>query len=739
MPSPGQKGRIQMKDSFDLCCQHLRSAGYQGAAEFTDHLRMIAKHSGLEESINICSQIGIYFKMLLAGQSVPRPNCIRMRRFLRNNSKNRIHSPALKAIREAYQALERLTSSPEIDFESKDAKKILALINVKHCFRLKSPSPRMIEKFNTSISAKVNPEEFGKYDTEIKIAAQRLCILFDKNRLPVKCPILSGPSLISYELRSTKSPVLNTDGSIYSRPGCDPVSRQIAPMLHWLATSEDSQVKGSLYLGLDRLIPYETANDDGLSSYQIFNRLDRSGGIPIRGKISHIMESGGKDRVVAQPFLAFQVLFEPLKIFLNKAQVIHPNIYTHSQADGVRIGQSILQHRQKVYCFDASGFTDSFPLYYQTKLLEDLGLKSWAYLLNSFVKDGVWYDSHQDKYVSYAQGQPMGLGPSFALATLTHAALVDGLILSYLRRPPRKEDYAIVGDDIIIGSERLAKAYQLAMERSGVEINLLKSIISNVTGEFCGVLFNRVSKTVPFKPKAFKWQFPALVDALSFYGKSYYKVLDPRSKHLLVAKETPSFKGGLLKRMSILSYAKAVTEQLKSIEASTSLSTRNHIPDYDHLFKMTVSVLENNAREGLLINPSAAKVKPTFADIFQDRSPVGYYIEEFSILQCMSTLISLREEAEIWVALLEDSNPSDVELPYIIEELNSIALRVNSLPLKFTSTDSLTPAKPKLPNPEILAEQHEEDFNKVPLQVELGTDIQDTRASTIDHNCGPTL
>nr|QIS88021.1 MAG: RNA-dependent RNA polymerase [Varley virus] len=540
--------------------------------------------------------------------------------------------------------------------------------------------------------------------------------------------MLSGPSICSYELRRTKSPVLSTDGTITSAPGYEPRARQLAPFFHWLATEEDDGVKSSLHLVSDRLVGYKFVNDDGVFSYKhIFNELKSSGGVPIRGKISHIMESGGKDRVVAQPFLVFQALFEPLKSYLNSAQKMHPNIYTHNQSGGVELGQSILQNGRPLYCFDASGFTDRFPLKYQTEYLRHLGLESWARLLQSFVEGGVWYDSQQQCYVRYAQGQPMGLGPSFALATLTHAAVVDGLHYKIHKCTPSRRAYAIVGDDIIITEPDLAEEYQRFMESSGVEINVSKSIISDHFGEFCGTLFTSCSKNEPFKPKGFKWQFPALVKALSFYGRSYYKYLDPRSKHVRLAKETLSYKGGDLHHISVLTYVKDVINAVDDALAKLTLSSRNQIPDYSHLFEMTSQVMEMNRTEGLITQGSEIESQPTFYDIFRNRSSGPCYFEDFSGLQVVNQLHLFKEELLTIESLAKQEVMLFEEISYLVEETKLVAERFLNLPVKFSLVEQVKEVKPQLPDPDTLAQQHHEDFTEVPHMVELGESVLDTK------------
>lgn len=81
-------------------------------------------------------------------------------------------------------------------------------------------------------------------------------------------------------------------------------------------------------------------------------------------------------------------------------------------------------------------------------------------------------------YVSLQDSRWAGYYSSWALFTLSHHFMVR---LSAERVYPGKafRDYAILGDDIIIADERVAPIYASYIERLGVNISYLKSIISD--------------------------------------------------------------------------------------------------------------------------------------------------------------------------------------------------------------------------------------------------------------------
>lgn len=88
--------------------------------------------------------------------------------------------------------------------------------------------------------------------------------------------------------------------------------------------------------------------------------------------------------------------------------------------------------------------------------------------------------------VSFLAGQALGYYGSWTLFALSHHYIV--WIAAEIAYPRRKDpfwDYAILGDDVVIGDEQVAKEYTHLLSRMGVTISLSKSLISrNGTLEF---------------------------------------------------------------------------------------------------------------------------------------------------------------------------------------------------------------------------------------------------------------
>jgi hypothetical protein len=89
----------------------------------------------------------------------------------------------------------------------------------------------------------------------------------------------------------------------------------------------------------------------------------------------------------------------------------------------------------------------------------------------------------------YAVGQPMGAYSSWAMLALTHHALVQ---FAAWRAGVEGwfKDYAVLGDDVVIGDHAVADHYLRVMEILGVEVGLAKSLVSsNASAEFAKRLY----------------------------------------------------------------------------------------------------------------------------------------------------------------------------------------------------------------------------------------------------------
>jgi hypothetical protein len=88
----------------------------------------------------------------------------------------------------------------------------------------------------------------------------------------------------------------------------------------------------------------------------------------------------------------------------------------------------------------------------------------------------------EGKSYYYSVGQPMGAYSSWAAFTITHHLVVHWS--AYLEGYLDFTDYILLGDDIVIKNNKVARRYKSIMNKLGVDISDAKSHVSKDTYEF---------------------------------------------------------------------------------------------------------------------------------------------------------------------------------------------------------------------------------------------------------------
>jgi len=237
------------------------------------------------------------------------------------------------------------------------------------------------------------------------------------------------------------------------------------------------------------------------------------------GKISPIYEAAGKVRMVAITDHWTQRICAPFHAWLEGVLRTLPADSTFDQDEGLQ--RYVQAGHPKNFSFDISAATDRIPrsLYleffsgclalpqgYAALWLQLLSDRSWD-TSRRLHKDLKYFDRlHPDRapsrFLRYGTGQPMGALSSWPSMALLHHALVqfaaylaafpgkctleemtnEGPLIRGGLRLPRGVTafklftaYALLGDDIVIGDERVAQLYLELMKAMGVSISLAKS------------------------------------------------------------------------------------------------------------------------------------------------------------------------------------------------------------------------------------------------------------------------
>lgn len=205
----------------------------------------------------------------------------------------------------------------------------------------------------------------------------------------------------------------------------------------------------------------------------------------VNGRLSAVYNQAGKARVIAITSYWIQVCLKPLHEFLFQ------KLKTLSRVDGTfdqdypmtLLIRRLNDERPKLYGFDLSAATDRLPIQLQQDILKLIGFNlPWAELLNIEWHPNFKVKGNIPEPVRYAVGQPMGALSSWAMLAVTHHVIVRCAaircgILNFNK-------YCILGDDVVIADDLVAKEYLLLMQSLGLSINRQKSVESNKFTEF---------------------------------------------------------------------------------------------------------------------------------------------------------------------------------------------------------------------------------------------------------------
>jgi hypothetical protein len=208
------------------------------------------------------------------------------------------------------------------------------------------------------------------------------------------------------------------------------------------------------------------------------------------GKLGLKDEAAGKIRVFAMVDAWTNWVLGPLHKEIFRILKTLPTDGTFDQMNPVKDYQTW----PSAYSLDLTAATDRLPISLQIHILSLFYGKefaiNWARLLvdrdygvaiplgKDPVNGQVMYDH---KTVRYAVGQPMGALSSWAMLALTHHYIVNvaawqvGLVPS----GTLYSNYAILGDDLVIGDRLVKDQYLRIVDALGVECGLHKSVLSS--------------------------------------------------------------------------------------------------------------------------------------------------------------------------------------------------------------------------------------------------------------------
>jgi len=152
--------------------------------------------------------------------------------------------------------------------------------------------------------------------------------------------------------------------------------------------------------------------------------------------------------------------------------------------------------------YDLKSATDRFPVSLQESLLALWINEDRASAWRSIMTDRNFLKHDKSGTVRYQTGQPMGAYSSWAIFSLSHHIVVQYAAYTTGKTGVFTE-YLLLGDDIVIYDQKVAKSYESIISRLGVEIQMEKSLVSKDTFEFAKRIFHKGGEITGFPLSAF--------------------------------------------------------------------------------------------------------------------------------------------------------------------------------------------------------------------------------------------
>jgi hypothetical protein len=244
--------------------------------------------------------------------------------------------------------------------------------------------------------------------------------------------------------------------------------------------SSQSDLLNFSYPMMDKII--KITDDKGWDFFaknysEAFNEMKLPPKVKTLGKISFIKDPEAKLRLIAISDYFSQLYLKPIhdKVMSLLTKLPCDKTFTQDPFHKWNL------NNENFWSLDLSSATDRFPVELQKRLLAriyDITLaQSWQFILSQ--RD---FSTPEGGTVRYSTGQPMGTYSSWCVFTLTHHLVV--YYCAHLNGLNNFDQYMILGDDIVIKNNAVAKTYIDVINRLGVELSLQKTHVSHDTYEF---------------------------------------------------------------------------------------------------------------------------------------------------------------------------------------------------------------------------------------------------------------
>lgn len=404
-------------------------------------------------------------------------------------------------------------------FKQRNPARALAVLSGHTVFKSRKITPNQKEKFLDGLSAKgqrTKPEILAEFPLGKRVRLPKLRVT------PPSFDAISGFSI----------PISSEEGKVFID---SPEARILAYCDSWQNVPLPTLRLLRRERALEQVPPalLEEGGVDGL--FAIYPSQESEAGF-----IGCIQEPSMKARWIANPNRISQAYMEPFGSHLYQILKSLPTDCTFNQESGITWVQEQLKGNVTLAGADLSSATDLLDRELCMEVI------SRHYLGRPLKEEGwtdpteITYRSHIQHFmdiasmewvfptggtVKWAQGQPLGTYPSFAILGLTNNLLGE---VACSKAGIPKDSFRVIGDDIILDVRAMSHYIEL-VEAFGGKINHQKSLTSSRCAEFAGrvILPDRsMNKTVKFKEVSDN----SFMEIISSLGDQAKGLLRPRQR-----------------------------------------------------------------------------------------------------------------------------------------------------------------------------------------------------------------
>lgn len=216
------------------------------------------------------------------------------------------------------------------------------------------------------------------------------------------------------------------------------------------------------------------------------------------GNLAILGESGFKTRIVFVGNPWIQGILKPCMVPLQRRLLSLDSDCTFDQEKGIDFLREATRAGKTIHSIDLTSATDNFPFFLQRHVGLLCGIPEMHLDVMRFSGFNHPFSQNEKEISIYGRGQGMGLYPSFALFALTHNIILHALATE-LSLKPSSNYFRVLGDDVIITHDGLAKSYYDFLKKFKIPMSSKKTFNSTQLGEFAGKVLWKGKDVTPIK------------------------------------------------------------------------------------------------------------------------------------------------------------------------------------------------------------------------------------------------